>query len=239
MGDELDLDDNGGTIDLVDSTLDNNEDLYRHQTINQPPKKREGYVWINDEDVAVKDFPASDEELQPYQNVDHPPNKGEDYVWIDDAEKKDEVMDDKTRLSKIFDSLPTHKQTELMGFVEQFAEKAAFQPPPLPEVCPPEKSYDNWKSANKSKDGKECLKQGWGQWLKAFNTALDHDYMSQADLGRLDQKLLARLKQQYKAEILNQIIPSLPIFNSQMVDAVRLEGKKEIYKKANIAARYL
>ena len=126
-----------------------------------------------------------------------------------------------------------------MSFAEEFSKKAAFQPSPLPEVCPPEKTYDNWKFANKSKDGEECLKQGWGQWLKAYNHNLDRDYMSQADLGRLDQRLLERLRNTYDANQLNRFLPSLKNFNAQIAATITDDDKKSTYCKANLIARHL
>jgi hypothetical protein len=129
------------------------------------------------------------------------------------------------RLIEIFNALAPEKQGEFLALSEEFLQKAKHQPPPLPEVCPREKTYDVWKVANKSKDGKQCLKENWWPWLKEFNDDLDRDYMSQADLRKLDVKLLQRLQNTYASKELNKLIPTLPALNDQ-INASRMTPEK-------------
>lgn len=154
-------------------------------------------------------------------------------------EDKDELrLDDLRIIEKAYHSLPEHKKPELLTLVKEFSEKVKHEPPLLPDVCPREKTYDVWKVENNSRDGKECLLANWGDWLKAGNDNLDRDYISQADLGRLDEKLLIRLRAQFRAKELNEFLPSQQALNKQIASTISESEKREIYRKAVLVTRH-
>ncbi len=152
--------------------------------------------------------------------------------------KKTKPDDLKQRLLIAFEKTCDDHKPELVSLAEEFAQKNANTPPSLPKPGFGYQTYDEWKIINKSRDPIACLKQNWGKWLKAFNPALDRDYMSQADLGRLDEKLIARLRNLYKSDEINEFIPSLPNFHKQLAAQITEAERKKIYKQVQLIARH-
>lgn len=169
--------------------------------------------------------------------------------WNSRARK---IMEDrKDRLIAAFNALPEYKQVELACLVEEFAEKAQHQPSkPLP--TPGDGTYETYAQYNarmraegspahhgKATDGKECLRQNHGHFLKKWNKNLDRDYMSQADLGKLDGKLLQRLRDTYTAEELNEFFPSEPMLNKQIAAMITEEERLNAGRTMNLINRSL
>lgn len=142
-----------------------------------------------------------------------------------------------SRLYRAFEDVSDERKQELVDLCEEFARSIVKQPPPLPKMGSGYLTYDAWKIIHKSRDGRECLRQNWGIWLMAFNPNLDQDYMSQADLGKLDRKLLTRLKTQYSGEELNAFLPSLSNYHTQKVKNITINEKKEMYRTAFLIHR--
>lgn len=142
------------------------------------------------------------------------------------------------RLRIAFENAHPEHRAALVLLVEEYVQKNANRPPSLPKPYSGYQTYDEWKVINKNRDPIACLKQNWGKWLKAFNPALDRDYMSQADLGRLDKKLMTRLRNLYKAHEINEFIPSLSNFHKQLAAQITPDERKETYKKVQLIARH-
>lgn len=138
-------------------------------------------------------------------------------------------MDELSIIEKALSGLPDAKKAELVVLVQEFAERARYQPPPLPDVCPPHKTYDVWKIENSSRDGVRCLLENWGDWLKAGNPKLDRDYMSQADLRKRDKKLMKRLENSLSVDEIASYIPKYSMINDQ--EAARISPEQ--YRAAN------
>ena len=157
------------------------------------------------------------------------------------------VMDDeniKAAFIQAIEKAPKSRRMELLNLVNEFVENAKRQPKkPLPtnkdELEAAEiKLYPTFKKDTGSTDGLECLEQ-YKPWLRKYTKSLDRDYMCQADLGRLDPKLLSRLRKLYKAEELKEYIPNEAGLNKQIALTIPEKEKKELTKKLNIIYRHI
>jgi hypothetical protein len=148
------------------------------------------------------------------------------------------------RIARAFDSVPEARQPELLQLIEDFAEKVQHEPiKPLPKTPAEAKKlgitlYKDLTKEEKNKTGEEILKQNFGYFLKKFTPNLDRDYMCQADLGDVDQPLLARLRQEYKASELNGFLPSKPSLGKQIVKTKTEAQKKEVRRMSKLIERH-
>lgn len=144
----------------------------------------------------------------------------------------------------IFSGVPEERHMELLKLMEEFAYKAKHEPvKPLPKTPAEAKelgiqAYKEFTKTEKSKDGKECLRQNWGPWLKAFTPTLDRNYMSQADLEKCDKPLLIRLKNTYEIKELNKFLPSKPLLGKQIASTVTNEQRKKMNRTARLVERH-
>jgi len=149
------------------------------------------------------------------------------------------------QFTEIAETIPEERREEALQLLREFAETTKHQPPkPLPADQAAMKAmkietYREYKKRTGSTDGRACLKANWKDYLKAFRPALDRDYMCQADLARLDRKLLERLRHTTTAEELGTFLPSLKDFNRQQVAAMSEKEIKEAYRKKNLVNRHL
>ncbi|ADJ29902.1 hypothetical protein [Nitrosococcus watsonii] len=147
-------------------------------------------------------------------------------------------MKDPTKLKQKFwqavEATPEDRREELLQLVQTFAVNAKQQPAhPLPTNLKEMrklgiKLYPEFKQETGSTDSEKCLRQNWGEWLKAYNPKLDRDYMSLADIRKLDPQLLGRLKKQYKTDELHKFLPSLPLVNKQIANNMTDDERREI-----------
>lgn len=158
-------------------------------------------------------------------------------------------MKDPTKLKQKFwqavEAIPEDRREELLQLVQTFAVNAKQQQPahPLPTNLKEMrklgiKLYPQFKQETGSTDSQECLRQNWGEWLKAYNPKLNRDYMSLANIRNLDPQLLGRLKKQYKTDELHKFLPSLPLLNKQIAAKKTPEDAKELNKLARIIERH-
>lgn len=141
---------------------------------------------------------------------------------------------------KAIESLPEGRHQELLALVQEFVEKAKHQPSrPLP--APGSGTYRTVvPRLHMSKEElKEFLGREWGEFLKAFNSKLDRDYMSQADLSERDESLLNRLRQQYGSKELSRFLPSHPEMIKQEAAQMTAEEIQDVQKKIGWIYRYI
>ncbi len=157
---------------------------------------------------------------------------------------------DLNALAVTFKDIPTGRRDEALTLLKEFAVKAQYQPEsPLPANQREMKAmgietYPEFKNRTGSTDGKECLKQNWGPWLKTFSEEmtgrkLDRDYMCMDDLRDFDIQLVNRLKHQHAAKERNQFLPSLPMLNKQKANQISEDERHEVYKNYHLANKSL
>lgn len=148
-------------------------------------------------------------------------------------------------LLRAMESIPEGRRDELLRLVQTFAENAKHQPSdPLPRNREEMERlgieiYPDFVRRTGKTDGKQCLKENWRRWLKKFTASLDRNYMSLADLGRLDPQLLTRLRKQCSSDELHKLIPSLPALNQERVNNMTAEEKRDIQTKNTLINRKL
>ena len=161
-----------------------------------------------------------------------------------EQQKKVSVMDDlKNAFIKAIKELPEGRIPELLDMIQTFSDNAKQEPiKPLPINQDELKSaeielYPDFKNRTKEANGLKCLEENWGHWLKEYTPNLDRDYMSQADLKKLDPKLLSRLTKQHNGTELNKYLPSINSLNKQIASSITKEQKKEFSKIQGILYR--
>ncbi len=160
------------------------------------------------------------------------------------------VMDDTKQVKEAFDQtlkdLPKTRINDFLDAIQTFAENAKHEPIiKLPNKKSELKAlgielYPDFKKRTGEANGLKCLKENYAPWLKHKDCtpSLNRDHMSQADLGKLDPQLLARLRALYDADKLNEIIPNENLLNIQIAATISKADKKEITKKHNIIYRH-
>ncbi len=192
-----------------------------------------------------------DEALSPSEQVqikiDNQPQREIEENNGNREEREKTFMDGKQKMLDAFieaiDSLPESREIELLDLVNEFVGNAKYQPI---KTLPSNKEevlangielYPDFKKRTGETDGLMCLKENYAPWLKKFTPTLDRDYMCQADLGKLDPKLLSRLRKLFKAEELGSYIPNENELNKQIARTISETEKKELTKKHNIIYR--
>ncbi len=128
---------------------------------------------------------------------------------------------------------PPSQRPQLLDTMKRFSDKAKFAPlQKLPEDTEGLKAlgivaYPQWRKQHNNTNAKQCLKEFYSPWLKIFSPQLDRDYMTQADLQKLDKQLLQRLRRLYPAAELSEFLPSLPMLNKQLADLATDAERKE------------
>jgi hypothetical protein len=149
------------------------------------------------------------------------------------------------KFSAIAEGVPAGRLDELITLTDEFAKQAQHEPDrPLPKTKEEMKDmgieiYPAFKKRTDSTDGRRCLQENWGIYLKAFNPTLDRDHMSQADLGRLDKQLMERLRATYKAAQINEFIPNLQTMNKQDIALLTDKEIREFHKLNSLLHRHL
>jgi hypothetical protein len=147
--------------------------------------------------------------------------------------------------TKALQEIPEGRIPEFIDMIQAFTENAKHEPiKPLPTNKDQLKDagielYPDFKKRTGEANGLKCLQENWGHWLKAYTPALDRDYMCQADLKKLDPKLLIRLKDTMDKNELDKYIPSKPSLNKQIAKLMTEKEKREAYKKQFLANKTL